>query len=200
MTIHHTDQVNTASPPELAEHAGLSDDAQRLLAPVPTVDAAIPRLLEWELYSDALGLTAFFLTTRPAVWWGCVCLGDLLGPEIPEEEAEPIRAAMAWVANPSEATRREAGQAGKEAGLGTATGLVAMAAFWSGGSMSEPHLPEVLPKPYQANRAVSGAMNLLWAEQPQDQKTECCRKLLGYAAEIVKGERHWRTSYPNASK
>ena len=46
------------------------------------------------------------------------------------------------------------------AGFGTPAGCLALAAFWSGGSLSAPNLPPVPPKDELTGTAVAGAIML----------------------------------------
>src|SRR6266849_9173500 len=135
------------SPLETAEaiavHIRLSRDAAQLLRPELTPQAFFEMLVEREKDTDALRFLAHCLPKRRAVWWGCLCLWRTHGPEpavksspIAGPEAVALAAAARWVKQPWEENRLRAETPGREAGLKTAAGCLAMASFWSGGSMT----------------------------------------------------------------
>jgi hypothetical protein len=138
---------------DLAKSLPLSDAARVLLAPEHTPRqffealAAHPPLAE-----DAIRFLAVALPKREAVGWALACVRSAF-PKPSPEEAKAITTAEAWAKDPSEVNRRACGAAAEEAGHGTAPGCLADAAFWSGGSLSAPHLP---PAPTRADLTAIG--------------------------------------------
>ena len=111
------------------------------LAPREFVDA----LLANDLPLAAIRFLAHALPKQEACWWASRCLvqgnPDALSP--PEEAA--LKAAVAWIENPSEENRRSAGAAGQSRASSTAAGYLALAVFNTGGSIGAPDGPQVPP-------------------------------------------------------
>ncbi len=98
--------------------------------------AFLSRLAASGTAKDALGFAAFILPRREAVWWAVQSLKIML----PGAASDPgLKAAEAWVREPGDATRQAALAAG-ERGDSEAPGTwAALAAGYSGGSMSTSH-------------------------------------------------------------
>jgi hypothetical protein len=109
-------------------------------------------------YQAALRVESHRLGARSAVWWGVLCLEGLFGDDVPEDEVGPLAAARAWVADPSEANRRAAGDAAAEVEHAGLACWPAQAAFWSGGSLAPEGLPEVPPDVRLAGQGVTAAL------------------------------------------
>ena len=168
---------------DLAAALPLSDEAQALLTPAHTPRqffdalAARPALGE-----DAIRFLAAALPKREAVSWSVACVRSAL-PKPSPEAAKALLAAEAWVKEPSEMNRRACEAAAQAAGHGTAPGCVACAAFWSGGSLSAPHLPAVPPADNLTAIAVTGA--LLLAGPAPDARA----KFIALGVEIASGKK-----------
>src|SRR5207237_10478430 len=116
----------------------LKAESLKLLHDNPSPRAFFDLLVQHEQFGDAVRFLAHALPKRAAIWWGCLCLWDMCWPEPAEVVEAAVRAAVQWVLDPSEPHRRAAEKAGRAAGFQTAAGCLAMAAFWSRGSMSRP--------------------------------------------------------------
>lgn len=168
---------------ELAAPLPLSEAALALLAPAQTPRqffdalAARPALAE-----DALRFLAAALPKREAVMWAVACVRSVL-PKPAPDAAKALLAADAWVKDPSEANRRACEAAAQAVGHGTAPGCAACAAFWSGGSLSAPHLPPVPPADNLTAIAVTGAV-LLAGPAP-----DARAKFLALGSEIASGKK-----------
>src|ERR1051326_6159110 len=95
-------------------------------------------LVEKALFPDAVRFLAHALPKREAVWWACLCAGQVFATEAPAKMTAALRAAEQWVEEPSEDHRRAALPAAEVAEFGTPGGCAALAAFWSGGSLGPP--------------------------------------------------------------
>ncbi len=140
----------------------LTPPAAALLRPDHTPAGFFDRLVADGHLADARRLLAHALPPQRAVWWAALCLHHSRGRKpfaTPAEDAA-FDAAARWCAAPSDAARRAAGDAGWAAKPTTAAGTLAMAAFLSGGSMSLPGLPAVLPKPHLCGRLAGVAVYL----------------------------------------
>jgi hypothetical protein len=131
----------------------LSPPASALLTPDVSPPAFFDALLAAGHLADARRLLAHALPPHRAVWWATLCLhhSDTRAP-LAAAERDALLAAGRWCLAPSEATRRAAKAAGRAAGQATTGGVLGLAAFLSGGSMSRPGLPAVLPEPHLCGR------------------------------------------------
>jgi hypothetical protein len=129
---------------------GAAEDAQ----------GALEALLAAGRLPDALRLLAHALPKREAVWWACMCARAVPDPKLPAEDAAAIEAAEAWVRRPDDPSRRAAMEAAQKTGFRSAEAWAAVAAFWSGGSMSPAGQPDVPPADHLCGVAVGGAVVL----------------------------------------
>lgn len=117
----------------------------------------IKSLASGETPEEALTVCAYSLPKRHAVWWGHECLQrvrDTLGPS----DHTLLELAAAWVADPTEDTRRAALVAAEAEENPGAGAWIAYAAAWSGGSMTGPDMPEVSPPPSLTAKAVNAGV------------------------------------------
>lgn len=193
---------------DVAKPVSLSAKAKALLTPALTPRQYFDALAAAALQEDAIRFLALALPKREAVWWGCVCLKDAVppppvaaqspargraapAPPPPTPPADPAaRAAAAaelWTKDPSEPNRRAAGAAADAAGYDTPPGLLAAAAFWSGGSLAPPDLPVVPPREELTGIAVGGALVLAAIDEPEKAAATRAR-FLAAGTEIASGK------------
>jgi hypothetical protein len=110
--------------------------------------------------AGASRLAAFALPRREAVWWASMCALHTSSAGQPEIEVRTREAAELWVRRQDDATRRQAMDLARQAGFAAPESWAAVAAFWSGDSMSPLGQPLVPPAPHLAGTAVSGAIAL----------------------------------------
>ena len=130
----------------------------RKYAPPPTGDAEPLAHADWLAAAHGFAGVAYMahlLPRREAVWWGARCLAALLGRAAEDEAAA---AAEALVRTPEEDTRRAALAAGGRAAPQSPTGLLALAAGRSGGSLAEPDQKPFLPAPDACAQLVQAAV------------------------------------------
>ena len=99
--------------------------------------------------------------------------------------AAAFKATLLWVQDPSDQRRRAAHDAAKRIGDRTPAQLVALAAFFSGGSLSPPQYPAVPAPPHATGRLAAGAV-LLASEAAPDPK-KALRQALA-AADLIAAE------------
>jgi hypothetical protein len=145
---------------DVARPLSLSDKAVQLLTPTLSPRQFFESLVAVPLLDDAIRFLAAALPKREAVGWAVLCVKDALPKPLEPSAAKALGVAEAWVKDPSEAHRQAAGAAADAAGYGTATGCLAAAAFWSGGSLTPPHLAPVPPRDDLTGTAVTGAILL----------------------------------------
>jgi hypothetical protein len=155
------------------------------LEPGPFLDL----LVEGQLFEDATSFLAHALPGREAVWWAVLCAREAVGPAPPEPAASALRAAEAWVQDPSEANRRAASTASKAAGTSNSAGAAAAAA--SAESNGPPGGPEVLPGEHATARAVASAVMFAASHDAPGKAPGRFPTLLARGVEVATGERLW---------
>lgn len=145
---------------DLAKPLPLSDPAKALLLPTHTARQFFDVLAQHPpLAEDAIRFLAVALPKREAVIWAIACVRSAI-PKPAPDAAKAITTTETWTRDPSDANRRACGAAAEVVGHDTAPGCLADAAFWSGGSLSAPHLPPVPPRDDLTATAVTGALLL----------------------------------------
>ncbi len=177
---------------EVGRGCELGDEARELLRDGLSPEGYLTLLLDGHFDRDALAFVAGWLPAREAVWWGALCAWRMCRPEPSAPEAAALRAAVAWVQGPGDEPRRNAGAAGEAAGLARPAGGVALAAFWSDGSMAPPGLPAVPPPPGLAARTLAAALNLALVEAAPDVRPGLPRLFVRLALEVARGENRWK--------
>jgi hypothetical protein len=145
------------SPPSAADVCRLftlQPPARALLAPGLTTREFFDTLVSAGHLADARRLLAHAMPPRRSIWWATLCLHHAVAkvPFETPEESGAFDAVMRWVVAPSETTRRAAEEAAWAAEPTTAAGILAMACFLSGGSISRPGLPPVIAAPHLSGR------------------------------------------------
>lgn len=131
---------------QLCERAKVGDEAKALLSKGTSTKEFIGLLVENEMFKDGLKLLAHLLPKRECVGWGCLCVKHVLA----EQKVQPPDVQIAverWVAAPSEENRWAAKQLADKEKPKTASGLLALGAFFAGPSIAPPHHPRPVPPP-----------------------------------------------------
>jgi len=149
---------------DLCERAQLEEDAKALLKDEQTPRQFLELLIGKELFLDAIRLLAHALPKRWAVGWGCLCVRHSLGTEDAAKISETHVAVEKWVYDPSEENRRAAQAAADKEGSDSPSTLLAMAAFYSGGSIGPPQFEPVAPPDHVTPQFVAGAVMIAAVE------------------------------------
>ena len=176
---------------EVARRCELSAEAQPLLRADFTPQQYFAELARRALYADAVKLAAHYLTPREAVWWGCLCLWQVIRQNESPPDAAALDAAVRWVQEPTEARRRAAKQAATATRPTSIAGGLARAAFFTGGSISLAGQPHVDPPADQAARTVADLVLLAAQLAAHELKSACLRHFLQLAGEVSRGEAPW---------
>src|SRR5262249_33109419 len=134
-------RVTAKTAQEVAGQFELGEPARKLLRDYLTPRQFLDLLVADKLYLDGTRFLGHALPKREAVWWACVCVGQEADPAA--KVAPALQAAVKWVVEPSDANRRAAQAPGEADNFATPAGFVAMAVFWSGGSLIGPQQVEV---------------------------------------------------------
>ena len=146
MSTTELQKIANKNASETARSCDLEDDARTLLTADLNATQYLDKLQEGGLYVDAARFLATALPKREAVWWACVCARSALGDETPEPKVtRALEAAEAWVYKPNEENRRPTEKLAEEATYEQPAAWAAIAAFWSGGSITAEGQPVVQP-------------------------------------------------------
>jgi len=163
---------------DLCERAKLGDAAKALLKDEYTSRQFLELLVGKELFPDATRLLAFTLPRREAVGWGCLCVRHSLGTENAAQISKTQVAAERWVSNPEEGNRQAAKSAVAEDGPESPSDLLALAAFYSGGSVVEPDRDPVPPPDHMTPQFVAGAVMIAAVKNQPEKAPERYRVFL----------------------
>ncbi|HUC19830.1 MAG TPA: hypothetical protein VMA37_19295 [Acetobacteraceae bacterium] len=105
-------------------------------------------------------LLAHALPKREATWWACMCVGHTASRDLAGAPRAALASAEQWVRQQSDAPRRAAFAAAKEAGFASPEAWVGLAAFWSGESPFPAAQPPAWPSDHLTGTAVMGALAL----------------------------------------
>jgi hypothetical protein len=159
-----------------------------------TPEAYLERLVEQHLYRDAMHFLSGWLSRRQTLWWGCLCVWLVHRPEWTPPREAALRAVVQWIQDPSEARRRQAEIAAGAEGTRTPAGALALATFWSEGSMTPPGLPEVLPPPNLSATTVAEAVLLAANLGDPAKKAVLYRQCVRLGLEVAHGQIPWSGS------
>lgn len=162
--------------------------AAGLVAGAADVPDALARLIDAGCLAEAARLAAYALPHREAVWWACMCAEHTVPANLPAADRRAGELAEEWVRTPDEDTRYAAMDWAKRAGMRSAEAWTAVAAFFSGPSLSQPGLTAVPPEPHLTGRIVSEAVMLAALRGNAARKDLRLVTFLGSANEISAGE------------
>lgn len=172
---------------EVAPRLDLPAEAGALLSGQADVPAAIAALAGAGFLVEASRMVAHALPRRESVWWACMCATHTAPPGLGEADARARDLAEEWVRRQTDEVRRAAMAEAERAGFGSPEAWAAVAAFWSGDSMSPLGQPLVPPAPHLAGTAVAGSVALAAVRgDPSRQKARLMRFLEG-ARDIAAG-------------
>lgn len=180
--------VSAPSAAEVCSRFTPSADASRLLRDDLPPNEYAQVLFDHDLYSDGVKFLAHSLPVPQCVWWGCLCVWQALRPHPAPAAAAALAAVLRWLRESNEETRRAVEAAGRAAGANTPAGCLALAAFWSEGSMAPPNVPSVMPPPHLTARAVASAVLLAGAPE----RTVRLRQYFTFANEVASGNNTWK--------
>ncbi len=140
--------------------AALPPEAETALQGCADVGDALTRLEAGGFATEAVRVLAHALPKREAVWWACMCALSTAPADLPEADRAARETAELWVRQQKDEQRRAAFARAEAGGFQTPEAWSAVAAFWSGDSMSPPDLPAVPPAPHLTGTAVSGSVAL----------------------------------------
>jgi hypothetical protein len=182
-----TNKLDAAPLAPLLPRLELPPEAEAGVASCALVSEAVDHLAKQNMLVEAARLCAHALPAREAVWWAARCAAVTAPRDVSPADREACALAEAWVRKPADATRREAMEKAQTAGFTTAEAWTAVAAFWSGDSMSPPDQPKVPPAPHLTGTAVAGAVILASVRPGAERQPERLGRFLASARDIALG-------------
>lgn len=136
--------------------------------------------------AKAVGICAYLLPRREAVWWACRSVRSMTPPRSAEEN-ECFAAAEEWVQAPEEEHRFAALELGTRSDYRSPATLVARAAGYAGNTL--PIGPDVWAsvQPEQTPRSVRGAILGAVAHLPPEARADALRRCLDEAMRLATG-------------
>ncbi len=144
----------------LMPHLALEADAAAAVEGCTQAPDALHRLEAGGFLVEATRLVAHALPKREAVWWACMCAFHTAPADLPAADRAAREAAEDWVRQQTDKSRRIAWERAQASGCTSPEAWAAVAAFWSGDSMSPEGQPAVPPAPHLAGTAAAGAVAL----------------------------------------
>jgi hypothetical protein len=150
---------------EIASVAELGEQALQILRPGANSRAFVKDLAKAGLFPDAVKFLAHALAGRKCISWALACLGELKPNSAKQEIA--LTAVQKWLAEPNDASRRAAQDAAEQVKISTPAGCIALAAFFSEGSIAPPGAAAVPPPPHVAEKIAAGGILLAVVLEPE---------------------------------
>lgn len=176
---------------EVCQLFELDEPAKSLLDDKQSTRQFYTLLVKEKLYTDAVRLLAHALPKREAIWWSARCVRAALGDsEPPRTDRNALEAAERWVVEPDEKNRRAAQPAAEATNYETACGWLAAGAFWSGGSMAPPDMPDVPPKETLTPQAAVVAINLTATADPK-KSPQLYAQFVSLGTAVADGQNRW---------
>lgn len=151
-----------------------------------TVEAVLTELEEAGATVDMLRLISVALPPREAVWWACLAARDVIAADGETEKPLCLRAAEAWVFEPTPENRMKVQTAIEAADPGDKTALAATAALYAPGNLGESDQMKEIPAPVGIVANCAFGMNLKSLKVDKDPKVRL-DFLLDRAIDIARG-------------
>src|SRR5262249_39163828 len=153
-------KLSSADLAALRPHLALGPEATAATAACVQVLDALGRLEDGGFLLEATRLVAHALPKREAVWWACMCANHTVPADLATVDRGARGAAEAGGRLQDDRPGRKAGEQAEASGCPSPEAGAAVAAFWSGDSMSPEGQPAVPPAPHLTGLAAAGAVAL----------------------------------------
>jgi len=173
--------------PSLCPRLALTPEAAAATDGCAQVQEALNRLEAGGFLLEATRLIAHALPKREAVWWASMCAAHTAPANLPQADKAAREAAEDWVRLQTDKSRRLAWDRAQASGCATPESWAAIAAFWSGDSMSPEGQPAVPPAPDLPGTAVAGAVALAAVRGDVTRQEARLRRFLESARNIAAG-------------
>ncbi len=154
----------------ICAHATLSPGAKSLLEDGIKVTEFLLKLVDKKLWADAWSVLVALMGKSRLVGWSAREFTLLRGESLSTTEQELLSATTAWGADPTAENLSPVRSRVESDEQSTAAAWVALAAVWSGESLTAPGTPVIAPAPGLTAKALNAAWNFLAAEINPDQR------------------------------
>ncbi|MCU1292293.1 MAG: putative secreted protein [Bryobacterales bacterium] len=171
---------------DIVSAAKLSEEGKTLAASEPGPTRFVQLLESRGLFKDAIQFLTHGLPIEVSIRWGCTVMRELLGEEELRASTEALEAAERWLETPGDEARWRAKSAAEKSGMSLPPDLIAMAAFFSGASVTPVDTPPTAPPIYVANRMAANAIQLAVLSRHPEKAPERYRRALQIGRQVVK--------------
>ncbi|HVA48806.1 MAG TPA: hypothetical protein VNH11_20740 [Pirellulales bacterium] len=185
-------KVEAKTAAEICARFELGEQAKLLPREGIAPAAFLERLIGERQFLDAVRFLAYALPKREAIWWAARCARLVAGAASTPEQQSALEVTERWCAQPSEELRRAAMAASEKAQLKTPAGCVALAVFFSGGSLAPPDVPVVPPADDLTARTVAGAVLMAAVVSQPEKAEEKYPRFLEQGIAVASGQDVWK--------
>jgi len=188
MDLGSLKKISAPKAAPLVTGSPLAEELAPLLADDPAPNTLLIRLVDAGRLLEAARFLILALPTRETTWLACLA-ARLAAESTPlnERDGEALVAAEKWVFEPTEENRRAAKRALEDSEYSTPAALAAMAAFYSGGNVAAPDLPELLASPGVCAKLADAATALASIDESVEGMAARARRLLAQALDVAGG-------------
>jgi len=131
-------RIQAATAAEICTRFHMPRSARVLLRPEIAPAEFMDALLAHQEYEAGIEFLAHALPARYAVWWGCLCMQHACGEDLAPKDKDAAIAAIRWILEPTEQSRRTAMALADAAGPTSLAGTLARAASEVAGDPRSP--------------------------------------------------------------
>lgn len=180
-------KLASANLPTVLGLSGMADEIAASAIRAETVEQVLSALVASGKTAEAARLLAYALPQREAVWWACMCARHTAPATLPEATQAARSLTENWVRHPNDTTGHQAMDAARQAGLQSPEAWAALAAFWSGVSLTPPGAPPVPPAAHLAGTAIASAVALAAIRGNAEKRDTRLTSFLHSAQDIATG-------------
>ena len=173
---------------EIAEQLQMAEEHVAIAKTVRTGPEFVAALAAQGAFAKAVRVQAHLLPKREAVWWGILSVDAACGDSLGAEDETAKEAALAWVEQPSDGQRRQCEAAAGKTKLDGPGSWLAMAAFWSGGSIAPEEMGEVKPDEKLTGQAIASSLMIAAVSGDATKAKERYRAFLAQAPDVASGK------------
>jgi hypothetical protein len=187
MSATRTNKLSAAEMSDVLQRCDMPPEAQSAIAGMQDIMGIIQALAQAGFPIEATRVFAHALPKREAVWWACMCATHTSPADIPEADRKARELSEVWVRQQSDEVRRAAMEEAKRAGFQSPEAWAAVAAFWSGDSLTPLNTPPVAPPVHLTGVAVAGAVALASVRGAANRQPQRLALFLQSAHDIAAG-------------
>jgi hypothetical protein len=174
---------------QIATNAQVGDAGKELLKDDLTPAAYLKLLTEKALFKDALMFFGHAVPIDVSVQWAVNCIKEFQPKDQPAPKpSDPLPLCERWLGTRSDNDRFEANKSAKKAGLSSPAGMLAMAVFLAGKSMTPEGAPPAPPPPFAAEKMAASAVRIAVLKAAPDKTTENYNRALEIGKQVAKSK------------